>query len=127
VALCTQPATTSTTPCTPAAPLCSSVADLVCASPNPVTADGLGNYFFYVKNGSCTLASPCTLQFYGSAVTTRLQPDQSFGGGGGASGLSCSPITANGVVYINNSSACVTGTNFSFTSSTNTCGRNPEG
>lgn len=120
VALCTQPAVTTTTPCTPAAALCSSVSDLVCTSPNPVTADGLGNYFFYVKNGICTVSAPCTLQFYGSAVTTRIQADQSFGGATTAPGISCSPITANGVVYINNSSACVTSNTATFTSSTNT-------
>lgn len=61
---------TSSTPCAPLAALCSSYTDTVCASPNPVTADGLGNYNLYIKPGHYTR------QFYGSGLTARLQPDQ---------------------------------------------------
>lgn len=73
VAVCTQPANTTAAPCTPKANLCSSATDNVCTSPNPVTADGLGNYSFYVRPGTYTL------QFYGSGLTTRVQTDQAIG------------------------------------------------
>lgn len=64
--------TTSTTPCAPLASLCSSYTDTVCASPNPVTGDGLGNYHFYVTPGHYTR------QFYGTGLTARIQTDQVF-------------------------------------------------
>lgn len=64
VAVCTQPATTTTTPCSPLASLCSSLTDNVCSSPNPVTADSLGNYHFYAK----TTVGPYTVQIYGPQV-----------------------------------------------------------
>jgi hypothetical protein len=73
VAVCLQPATTTVIPCTPTAPICSSAADVVCTQPNPIQADGLGNYSFYITPGTYTL------QFYGSGLTTRVQPDQGFG------------------------------------------------
>jgi hypothetical protein len=75
VAVCTQPANTGTTPCYPLAPLCSSLTDTACAQPNPVTADGLGNYHFYVATGQAY-----TYQFSGSALTTYFIPDQTPGG-----------------------------------------------
>ncbi len=78
VAVCTQPAVTSTTPCTPAAPLCSSLSDTLCTQTNPVQADGLGNYHFYVRGTSL----PVTIQYYGPTVTTYFIPDQNFGAGG---------------------------------------------
>jgi len=81
VAVCTQPATTSTTPCSPKALLCASLTDLSCTSPNPVQADGLGNYHFYVP----TTSLPVTIQFYGQNVAPYFIPDQTFGGGGGSS------------------------------------------
>ncbi len=61
---------TSSTPCAPLANLCSNNSDTSCVSPNPVTADGLGNYSFYVAPGRYTL------QFYGSGLTPRVQTDQ---------------------------------------------------
>lgn len=39
-------------PCTPKASLCSSQTDTTCTSPNPITADSLGNYGFWVKPGT---------------------------------------------------------------------------
>lgn len=80
IAVCTQPSVTSTAPCSPLAPLCSSATDASCTSPNPVTADGLGNYFFYVGAGKYTV------QFYGPNLVTRVQPDQS---------ISCDLATCN--------------------------------
>src|SRR5579862_5395330 len=44
VAVCTQPANTSTTPCSPRANLCTTLSDVTCTSSNPLTADSLGNY-----------------------------------------------------------------------------------
>jgi hypothetical protein len=73
VAVCTQPANTTVIPCTPMAPICSSTGDATCLQPNPIQADGLGNYSFYILPGTYTL------QIYGSGLTTRVQPDQGFG------------------------------------------------
>jgi hypothetical protein len=83
VAICTQPAVTSTSPCSPLAPICSSPSDAVCSQPNPVLADGLGNYFFYLLPGTYTR------QFYGSGLTARVQPDQTFGISNGIISNSC--------------------------------------
>jgi len=75
VAVCIQPCAVpanvsiSNPPAT-LAPLCSSFTDAICTSPNPVTADGLGNYNFYVKPGRYTLV------FYGSGFGARTQTDQ---------------------------------------------------
>jgi hypothetical protein len=68
-------------PCTNPVALCSSVGDSGCTSPNPVTADGLGNYFFYVKAGLCTASAPCGLQIYGSGLQIRSMADQSWAWG----------------------------------------------
>lgn len=92
IAVCTQPATTSTTPCTPLAPLCSSLTDLVCNQPNPVTADGLGNYHFYLPAAKM----PVSVQFYGPNVLTGFIPDQTFGGSG-VSGPNATSIQGNQV------------------------------
>lgn len=86
IAVCSQPATTTTTPCTPLASLCSSASDAVCTSPNPVTADSLGNYSGYVRPGKYTL------QFYGSGLTTRVQPDQI---------LACDPSNCQPIILTN--------------------------
>lgn len=74
VAVCTQPANTGVQPCTPAAPICASLSDLVCSQPNPVTADGLGNFHFYVRPGTYTL------QYFGTGLTTTVFVDQQIGG-----------------------------------------------
>lgn len=78
IAVCTQPAATSAVPCSPLAPLCASATDTACTSPNPITADELGNYNFYIRPGKYTI------QFYGSGLTPRVQPDQI---------LSCDPTS----------------------------------
>lgn len=83
VAVCTQPATpgaNNLAPCAPLANLCSSATDGICNSPNPVTADGLGNYFFYALPGTYTI------QIYGSGLVQRFLPDQTIGGGSAGSG-----------------------------------------
>lgn len=66
IAVCTQPASTANAPCSPLAVLCSSLSDTTCTSPNPLTADSLGNYHFYAKMS----AGPYTVQIYGSQVAT---------------------------------------------------------
>lgn len=73
IAACSQPANLSVTPCTTRVPLCSSLTDVVCTSPNPVTSDGLGNYFFYIPPGTYTY------QFYGTGLQTRSFVDQQPG------------------------------------------------
>jgi hypothetical protein len=75
VAVCTQPAVTTTTPCSPLATLCSSLTDTTCTAANPVTADGLGNYSFYIASS----AQNYTLQFSGPGLITKIQPDQAYG------------------------------------------------
>lgn len=80
VAVCSQPAVTTTAPCTPLVNLCSSLTDLVCNQPNPTTADGLGNYHFYIVPGTYTI------QVYGSGFLTQVLPDQGIGTGGGGGG-----------------------------------------
>lgn len=75
VAVCLQPCTVPagvsvSNPPSPLAGLCSSISDAVCTSPNPVTADGLGNYSGYIKPGRYTFV------FYGSGLTARTQIDQ---------------------------------------------------
>jgi hypothetical protein len=94
VAVCGQPASTTTAPCTPPANLCATLTDTLCGTANPVQADGLGNYHFYIAAGTVY-----TLQIYGSGLTTRVQPDQQAGGGGGGgSGVTCG--TSRAVVFL---------------------------
>ncbi len=68
VAVCTQPANTSTAPCSPLA-LIYSDPGLTQALANPTTSDGLRNYFFYASPGRYTI------QIYGPGVGTRVVPD----------------------------------------------------
>ncbi len=68
VAICTQPAVTTTAPCSPLATLYSNAA-LTQALANPLTTDGLGNYVFYAAPGKYTI------QIYGPNLTTRVLPD----------------------------------------------------
>jgi hypothetical protein len=63
IAVCAQPANTSTTPCSPLAILYTDPT-LTVTAPNPVTSDGLGNYHFYTAPGRYTL------QFYGGPIAT---------------------------------------------------------
>lgn len=68
VAVCTQPAVTTTQPCTPLASLCSSLTDTTCNQPNPFFADNLGNFHFYLH----PVSSPVTIQIYGPNVAVPL-------------------------------------------------------
>jgi hypothetical protein len=92
VAVCSQPANTSVTPCTPTVPLCSSLTDVVCSQPNPLQADGLGNYHFYVAISRL----PVTMQFYGTTVTTSSLPDQTLGAAGSSGGGGGPTLQVNG-------------------------------
>src|SRR5260370_41573367 len=66
IAVCTQPANTSTQPCTPLASLCCSLSDVTCTQPNPVTADLLGNFHFYYKPSQ----GPFSIQYFGPQVAS---------------------------------------------------------
>jgi hypothetical protein len=68
VAICTEPATTTAAPCSPLASLYSDSA-LTQPLANPLSTDGLGNYFFYAAPGKYTI------QIYGPGITTRVLPD----------------------------------------------------
>jgi hypothetical protein len=73
IAILQQPANTSTQPGSPLANLCNSLIDVICSgNPNPVIADGLGNYFFYAPILS---SGGYTYQFYGSGLTQRVEVD----------------------------------------------------
>lgn len=80
IAVCTQPATVTTTTggvvtgCLPLANICANGADASCTQPNPVIADGLGNYSLYVPGGLYTF------EFFGSGINPRTQADQNIGG-----------------------------------------------
>lgn len=96
VAICTQPANSSTQPCSPLANLCSSLSDTTCTSPNPFTADSLGNYHAYIKQSQ----SPFTLQIYGPQVASPLvQPDQIVPLGGGSNGATLNLLSLNGYKF----------------------------
>lgn len=79
VAVCTQPAVTSTQPCSPLATLYTS-ATFGTSTSNPLTADSNGNYHFYAKPA----LGPYTVQIYGTGIATpyvmkdQYIPIQSF-------------------------------------------------
>src|SRR5690348_1871415 len=68
IAVCTQPATITTTPCSPLASLYTD-STLTIPAPNPLLSDGLGNYHFYVAPGSYTV------QVYGPGINTYTMTD----------------------------------------------------
>jgi len=71
VAVCTQPAVTNTTPCSPLATLATS-AITNSGGANPTTTDVNGNFFFYLP----TNTGKVTIQIYGPQVATPfVQPD----------------------------------------------------
>ena len=73
IAVCTQPADTNVQPCTRLAPLCSSTGDTTCTGPNPLQADAVGNYHFYVTSG----VGAFTVQTSGpQAISAFAQTDQ---------------------------------------------------
>ena len=96
VAVCTQPAVTTTTPCSPLAAIYSDNAGA--NQLNPTTTDGLGNYHFYIAPTTCGVGTAgCTIQFYGRNVVTSFKPDQSLAGGSGAFIAGCT--SPGGVPY----------------------------
>lgn len=105
VAVCTQPANTSTTPCSPLATLATSTSTTsggtnplpICIGPNNPSSgcmDGNGNFFFYAVPGLYTI------QVYGPQVATPfVQPDVSVG----ASGIgSFTTLTVSGTATLKN-------------------------
>jgi hypothetical protein len=89
-----QPANTTTAPGSPLAALCLNLTDTLCGQPNPVQADGLGNYHFYIATGTTY-----TRQIYGSGLSTLVSPDQ-LAGGGGTGGVTC-PAGSVALPYFN--------------------------
>ena len=82
VAVCTQPAVTTTQPCSPLATIYSDPAGVNLL--NPITTDGLGNYHFYVSPGTCGRGLlGCTIQWYGGNITPGFNPDQTPTAGAG--------------------------------------------
>jgi hypothetical protein len=74
VAICSQPATTSTTPCSPLATIYSNTTGAGGPAANPTTSDLNGNYHFYIAPGVYTL------QIYGAQIVTPyVLTDQSIG------------------------------------------------
>ncbi|GEM_PF-4884139 len=107
VAVCTQPAVTTTTPCSPLANLFSNP-QLTQALVNPLTTDGLGNYTFYASPGKYTI------QIYGPSITTKVLPDvvlpndpsaPSFTTVTTTSGISAFSLTLTGNLTVNGSAS----------------------
>jgi hypothetical protein len=124
-----QPANVSATPCTPLASLCSSLTDTGCTSPNPVTADFLGNYHFYIKNS----AQPFTVQIFGPQVASPfVMVDQFTAGVGTVAGnitVNGGSVLTNPVNLQNSGSVTVSnpsGSNVQFSASGGGGGGNPQ-
>ena len=71
VAVCSQPATTASTPCTPKISLYSN-SSLTAPIQNPTATDAKGNFNFYYDPS----VGPVTIQIYGSGVQTYILADQ---------------------------------------------------
>lgn len=84
IAVCTQPANTGTTPCSPLATLYTDASLSVACNgvlkdgtnsavstdcSNPLITDARGNYHFYAAGG------PLTIQIYGSGISTSVEKD----------------------------------------------------
>jgi len=111
VAVCTQPAVTTSTPCSPLANLFSNP-QLTQALVNPLATDGLGNYTFYASPGKYTI------QIYGRAITTKVIPDvvlpndpssPSFTTITTTSGISAFSLTLTGNLTVNGSASITLG------------------
>src|SRR5713101_8475453 len=111
VAVCTQPAVTTSTPCSPLANLFSNP-QLTQALVNPLATDGLGNYTFYASPGKYTI------QIYGPAITTKVIPDvvlpndpssPSFTTITTTSGISAFSLTLTGNLTVNGSASITLG------------------
>jgi hypothetical protein len=68
IAVCTQPATITTSPCSPLASVYTDPT-LTVLAPNPLLSDGLGNYHFYAAPGTYTV------QVYGPGINTFTMTD----------------------------------------------------
>ncbi len=111
VAVCTQPAVITSTPCSPLANLFSNP-QLTQALVNPLATDGLGNYTFYAAPGKYTI------QIYGPAITTKVIPDvvlpsdpssPSFTNITATSGISAFSLTLTGNLTVNGSASVTLG------------------
>src|SRR5271154_1096377 len=86
VAVCTQPANVTTTPCSTLATIFSSTAGA--AQANPLLTDINGNFKFYAPTGSIV-----TIQIYSPQLTTPyVYTDVTIGGGGGGSTFPGAPV-----------------------------------
>lgn len=95
VAVCTQPAVTTTQPCSPLATLATSTTTSS-GDANPLTTDSNGNFFFYAAPGKYTV------QVYGPAVSGQfVQPDTLVGASGPAS---LTTLTVIGTTTLGNTS-----------------------
>jgi hypothetical protein len=94
IAVCTQPAVTTTAPCTPLANLFTD-STLTIAAPNPLLADALGNFHFYVAGGFYTV------QIYGAGISppTVLADQAVFAGAGTVTDVSVTNNT-NGLLTL---------------------------
>lgn len=111
VAVCLPGANTAVTPCAPRANIYSDAA-LTQAKPNPITTDGLGNYFFYATPGKYTL------QIYGPGITTKVIPDvivpidpmaPAFSSITASGGISAFSLSLSGNLTVNGSAAVTLG------------------
>jgi hypothetical protein len=109
VAVCTQPAVTTTQPCSPLATLGTSTST-TSGGANPLTTDVNGNFFFYATPGKYTI------QIYGPQVGTPfVQPDTDINSGPfGATTITT--LTITGALNANGGGAL----NGNFTGPTNT-------
>lgn len=90
VAVCTQPAVTTTKPCSPLALVYSDNGGTSLL--NPLTADAFGNYHFYVSPATCGPGSTgCTVQWYGSNIVAGFNADQTPNAGTGCGLLPTAP------------------------------------
>jgi hypothetical protein len=101
VAVCTQPASIGTTPCSPLATLATSTST-TSGGANPTTTDINGNFFFYAAPGRYTI------QIYGPQISTPfIQADTDLNcAGGGTCTITgsitfASQIQANGGLAVN--------------------------
>lgn len=105
--VCTQPATTNVIPPSPLAVLYTDSTGSTPA-PNPVTADGNGNYFFYAATGTYTIV----LYDPEGRIPTQVFPDQEVVSPGGGTvtsialtmpaefSVSGSPVTTSGTFAV---------------------------
>jgi hypothetical protein len=94
VAVCTQPAVTTTRPCSPLATAYSDSGGLTPA--NPMLTDASGNYHFYIAPSACGIGTAgCTIQWYGTGVVSNFTPDVTIGTAGSGTATN---LTGPGVI-----------------------------